>query len=66
MRLIPAPGDDWDAREVVLLELAECQLFVDRLRRLVDAYDRLLTDALTYMPPERDRMPPIVPVDYLE
>jgi hypothetical protein len=59
-------GDDHSSHEVILLELSECQLFIDRLRGLVDAHEALLWDALTFLPQERAEMPPRVPSDYLE
>lgn len=66
MRLLPVARDDFEALQVVVLEVSESQVFIDRLRELVDAYERLLNDALTYMPHERAAMPPVVPSEYFE
>lgn len=66
MKLLPVAGDHFDPLQVVVLEVSESQVFIDRLRELVDAYERLLGDAMTYMPAERAAMPPIVPSDYFE
>jgi len=61
-----AGEDDHSAREVVLLEVSECQAFIDRLRQLVDAHEALVWDALSFLPQERAELPPRVPSDYLE
>jgi len=66
VRMVMAEGDDHAAREVVLLEVAECQAFIDHLRQLVDAHEALVWDALSFLPHERAELPPRVPMDYLE
>ncbi len=64
--MVAVPEDDHTAREVVLLEVAEVQAFIDHLRQLVDAHEALVWDALSFLPHERAELPPRVPQDYLE
>jgi len=66
MRLLPIPNEGQEPSEVVVLELAELQMFIDESRLLVDALERRVTDALMWLPHERREMPPTIPLDYLE
>ena len=66
MIALPLPGDSWEASEVVVLDLAECQLLIDNLRAIVDAQERLIMDASNWMPHERKFIPPCLPADFFE
>lgn len=63
---LPLPGDNWEASEVVVLDLGEALLFIDNLRAIVDAHERLIRDACSWMPHERKFIPPVLPADFFD
>jgi hypothetical protein len=66
VRLLPVAGDDFEPLEVVVMEVAELSEFFDRVRALVDAQERRMMDAISFMPHERRDLPPVVPLEYFE